>query len=50
MFMDIYSRKIVGFDVFEEQTAELAAIVVSQAYRAEGLHAGDVTLEPVQSL
>ena len=44
MFMDIYSRKIVGFDVFEEQTAEHAATVVSQAYSAEGLRAGDVTL------
>ena len=44
MFMDIYSRKIVGFDVFEEQTAEHAATVVSQAYNAEGLCAGDVTL------
>ena len=44
MFMDIYSRKIVGFDVFEEQTAEHAATVVSSAYRAEGLRAGDVIL------
>jgi len=44
MFMDIYSRKIVGFDVFEEQTAELAATVVSQAYSAEGLRIGDVIL------
>lgn len=44
MFMDVYSRKIVGFDVFAEQTAELAAQVVSQAYCAEGLSAGDVTL------
>ena len=44
MFMDIYSRKIVGFDVFEEQTAEHAATVVSQAYIAEGLRIGDVIL------
>ena len=44
MFMDIYSRKIIGFDVFEEQTAEHAATVVSSAYRAEGLRAGDVIL------
>jgi len=44
MFMDIYSRKIVGFDVFEEQTAEHAVQVVSNAYCTEGLHAGDVTL------
>lgn len=44
MFMDIYSRKIVGFDVFAEQTAELAAQVVSQAYCAESVRAGDVIL------
>jgi putative transposase len=44
MFMDIYSRKIVGADVFEVQTAEHAALVVANAYAAEGLHEGDVTL------
>lgn len=44
MFMDIYSRKIVGFDLFEEQTAELASQVVSKAYCNEGLRAGNVTL------
>lgn len=44
MFMDIYSRKIVGFDVFADQTAEHAAQVVSKAYCEEGLQAGDVTL------
>jgi putative transposase len=44
MFMDIYSRKIVGFDVFEEQNAELASHVVSKAYNAENICAGDVTL------
>lgn len=44
MFMDIYSRKIVGFEVFDEQTAEHAAKVVSRSYHAEGLRAGDVIL------
>jgi len=42
--MDIYSRKIVGFDVFEEQSAENAAQVVSNAYNIENLIAGDVVL------
>lgn len=44
LFLDIFSRKIVGFDVFDEQSAELASDVVSRAYRAEGLRAGDITL------
>jgi transposase InsO family protein len=44
LFVDIFSRKIVGFDVFEEQTAELAAYVVSNAYITENLRAGDITL------
>lgn len=44
LFLDVFSRKIVGFDVFDEQTAEHAAHVVSRAYIAEGLREGDVTL------
>lgn len=44
LFLDIFSRKIVGFDVFEEQSAEHAAYAVSNAYRAEGISEGDVTL------
>ena len=43
-FMDIFSRKIVGFDVFDQESAVQASIVVSKAYDAEGLKAGDVTL------
>jgi hypothetical protein len=43
MFIYIYGRKIIGFDVFIEQTAEHAAQIVSQVYRAEGLRAGDVS-------
>lgn len=43
-FMDIFSRKIVGFDVLNEESAVHASMVVSKAYKAEGLKAGDVTL------
>jgi putative transposase len=44
LFLDIFSRKIVGFNVFDEQNAEHASCVVSNAYLAENLRAGDVTL------
>lgn len=44
LFMDIFSRKIVGFNVFNEQSAEHAAYVVSGAYAAENLHEGDIIL------
>jgi putative transposase len=44
LFLDIFSRKIVGFNVFEEQSAEHAADVVSKAYVIENLGEGEVTL------
>jgi len=44
MFVDIFSRKIVGFHVFEKESAEYAAEVVSKAYSAENLREGEVTL------
>jgi transposase InsO family protein len=44
LFLDIFSRKIVGFDVFDEQSAEHAAEVVSKAYISEGVCADEVTL------
>lgn len=44
LFLDIFSRKIVGFDVYEEQSAEQAALVVSKAYEAEGVGAETVYL------
>ena len=44
LFLDIFSRKIVGFNVFDQQCAEYAACVVSNAYLAEKLREGDVTL------
>jgi len=44
LFMDVFSRKIVGFDVFDCELAEHAASTVAKAYRAEGIKKGDVTL------
>lgn len=44
LFMDIFSRKIVGYDVFDIESAEYAAHVVTHAYVLEGLREGDVTL------
>lgn len=44
LFLDIFSRKIVGFDVYDEQSAKHAAYVVSKAYGAEGVSEGEVTL------
>ena len=44
LFLDIFSRKIVGFDVFDEQSAEHASEVVFAAYLTENVRAGEVTL------
>jgi putative transposase len=44
LFLDVFSRKIVGFDVFDEQSAEHASKVVCAAYVAENVQAGEVTL------
>jgi len=43
-FLDIFSRKIVGFEVFETESAEHAAEVVAKAYQTEDLKPGDITL------
>ena len=42
--MDVFSRKIVGYNVFLEQSAELASQVVSKAYQTEGVTKQQVTL------
>ncbi|HEO1341773.1 TPA: transposase [Legionella pneumophila] len=44
LFLDVFSRKIVGFNVFDEQSAEHASEVVSAAYITENISAGEVTL------
>ena len=35
VFMDVFSRKIVGYNVHSEQSSAWAAAIVSEAYRAE---------------
>lgn len=37
LIMDIYSRKIVGWEVFESESAEQASIVFQKAYLREGI-------------
>lgn len=44
LFLDIFSRKIVGFHVYEQEAAEHAATVISKACLAEGVQKGNVTL------
>jgi transposase InsO family protein len=36
--MDMYSRKIVGFDIFAEQLAEHSAVVVTEACKVENVN------------
>lgn len=44
LFVDIFSRKIVGFDVFDKESSEHAACVITNAYVDENLREGDVVL------
>lgn len=44
LFLDVFSRKIVGFDVYDEQSAALAAVVVTKAYNGEGVSSDSITL------
>ena len=37
LFMDVFSRKIVGWEVFTHESAEQAATVFSRAYHREGV-------------
>ena len=34
---DLYSRKIVGWEIYEQESAELAAVVIARACLAEGI-------------
>lgn len=43
-FLDIFSRKIVGFQVYDRESGEYAAQVVSTAYLTERIQEGEVTL------
>lgn len=44
LFLDIFSRKIVGFDVFEKESADYASQVIYKAYGSENLQPGEVSL------
>lgn len=44
LIMDIYSRKIVGFDIFEEQLSEHASVVITNACKIEGINKSQLTL------
>lgn len=44
IFMDIYSRKIVGWQVFEEQSDEWASEILFDTARREGIRPNRVTL------
>lgn len=44
LIMDIFSRKIVGYEVYNEESAENAAIVANNAYTQEQIEPGQVTL------
>jgi len=44
LFMDIYSRKIVGFDIFANESMENSSITFERACLKEGVQPGKLTL------
>lgn len=44
LIMDIYSRKIVGFDIFSEQLAEHSSMVITESCKSEGINKCQLTL------
>lgn len=44
MIMDIFSRKIVGWEIYEKQTDELASVVARKAYLSERVAGKDLVL------
>ncbi len=44
MIMDVFSRKIVGYAVHDEETSENAAALISKAYEKEKVKVGQLTL------
>ena len=44
LILDVWSRKIVGWDLQEQELAELAAPLLEQAYRNEGIDDGILVL------
>jgi len=44
LIMDVYSRKIVGFQVYDKESSEYASDVVQHACNREGIKPGEVIL------
>ena len=44
LIMDIYSRKIVGWEIHENETADHAALLIRKACLAEGISMQDLVL------
>lgn len=44
MFMDVFSRKIVGYKVHENESMEFSAVLISEIYKNENVELGQVTL------
>lgn len=44
MIIDIFSRKIVGYEVYETESAEQAAVVARAAYKAERINGKEIIL------
>jgi len=44
LFMDIYSRKIVGWQIYKKQSSELASEIIKDIAINENIHPNDVTL------
>lgn len=44
MFMDIFSRKIVGFEVHEDESMIKSSLLIEKICRDEGVKEGDLTL------
>jgi putative transposase len=44
MIMDVFTRKIVAWEIYDEQTSELAAVVFRKAHLREGVGSRDLVL------
>ena len=44
LIIDIFSRKIVGYEVYESESADYAADVANAAYLSENINGKDIVL------
>jgi transposase InsO family protein len=44
MIVDIYSRKIIAWEIHEEQSDESASLLIRKAYMSEGINGRDIVL------